>query len=165
MPAEGYGATIRALREQRGWSQTVLGEKAGGINKETVNRAEQDANVEIKTLGRIADALGVPIAELFPAQQFPSLDTQPTTAQTGSAAVTSPVTPQRHDPAQEHPNVPTDEVSMLPSLAVLLVPQLVAALALLSQEDQKLLLERYVFPLLGRRLTSFREPRDRAEGG
>jgi transcriptional regulator with XRE-family HTH domain len=55
----GVGAAIRALREDRGWSQKELGEKADGLNKSTVNRVELGANTEVDTLLKITRALGV----------------------------------------------------------------------------------------------------------
>lgn len=55
------GAHVRALREERGWSQEELGERSGGMNKETVNRVENGRNTTISTILRLGLALNVPL--------------------------------------------------------------------------------------------------------
>lgn len=61
-----FGENIKKLRKGRGWNQTTLGEKAGGINVETINRIEHGQNTTTDKLYRIAAAFEVPIGELLP---------------------------------------------------------------------------------------------------
>ncbi|MEU3962940.1 helix-turn-helix transcriptional regulator [Streptomyces buecherae] len=58
------GARIRGLREERGWSQEHLAERAG-ISRQTMYRTELATHAAtIDMLAHIADALGVPLADL-----------------------------------------------------------------------------------------------------
>ena len=58
------GATVRALREKRGWSQDVFADLSG-LNRAHVGEIERgEANVTIQTLKTIADTYGVRIADL-----------------------------------------------------------------------------------------------------
>jgi transcriptional regulator with XRE-family HTH domain len=58
------GATVRALRLKRGWSQDVFADKSG-LNRAHVGEVERgEANVTIQTLKIIADTLGVRIVDL-----------------------------------------------------------------------------------------------------
>ena len=58
------GATIRALRLKRGWSQDVFADRSG-LNRAHVGEIERgDSNVTIQTLKIIADTLGVKIVDL-----------------------------------------------------------------------------------------------------
>lgn len=60
------GDVVRKLRRLRGWSQTELGEAAGGIHKNTIARVEDgDEGVTSKTLKAIAAALGTTVAEMY----------------------------------------------------------------------------------------------------
>jgi len=63
------GKNIRERREALRWSQKRLGEEAGGINVETVNRIEHDQNTTIEKLYAIAKALGISLGELLPEDQ------------------------------------------------------------------------------------------------
>ena len=59
------GATIRALRLKKGWSQDVFADRSG-LNRAHVGEIERgESNVTIQTLKVIADTLGVRIVELF----------------------------------------------------------------------------------------------------
>lgn len=59
------GQTIRYYRLMAGWSQTKLAEMAG-ISVISVRRYEEETGEQtIKTLRKIADALGVPVTELM----------------------------------------------------------------------------------------------------
>jgi transcriptional regulator with XRE-family HTH domain len=68
------GQEIRRLREERGWSQAKLGVLSGtgpsGISQIETGRRNPSA----ATLQRIAEALGVGIADLFPKGQAPLPD-------------------------------------------------------------------------------------------
>lgn len=58
------GATIRALRLKRGWTQDVFAEKSG-LHRAHVGEIERgESNVSIQTLKIIADTLGVRIVDL-----------------------------------------------------------------------------------------------------
>lgn len=61
-----FGKKIKKLRKERGWNQAALGDKAGGINVETINRIEHGQNTTTDKLYKIAAALEVPIGELLP---------------------------------------------------------------------------------------------------
>lgn len=59
------GDNIRAARTARNLSQEKLAELAGGLDRKTVNRIEQGTHATlIDHLLVIADALGVPLADL-----------------------------------------------------------------------------------------------------
>lgn len=59
------GERVRQRREAMGLSQEALGTRAGGVNKETVNRIEQGENTTLDTMGKIAHAVGLSLVELF----------------------------------------------------------------------------------------------------
>ena len=59
------GATIRALRLTRGWSQDVFADRSG-LNRAHVGEIERgESNVTIQTLKIVADTLGVKIRDLI----------------------------------------------------------------------------------------------------
>ena len=59
------GERIRSLRKERGWSQEELGEKAD-LHYTYVGAVERgEKNASIDTLGKIADALGIEMVDLF----------------------------------------------------------------------------------------------------
>jgi transcriptional regulator with XRE-family HTH domain len=63
--AELLGSNIRALRDQRRWSQSELGEKLG-VGQTNVSQDENGhANMTLERAGRYALALGVPVMVLF----------------------------------------------------------------------------------------------------
>jgi transcriptional regulator with XRE-family HTH domain len=63
--AQQFGKRVRALREARGLSQSTLAAKAK-FNVKFLSRLETSTvNVTLATITRLADALGVPISELF----------------------------------------------------------------------------------------------------
>jgi transcriptional regulator with XRE-family HTH domain len=65
---------IRELREERGLTQVRLAVDAD-MNPATLNRIEQGkANPNLKTLKRLAGALGVEVVDLFPKVQSPLPD-------------------------------------------------------------------------------------------
>ena len=55
---------IRELRQERHLSQEQLA-RIADVTTKTIARAETDGSVTVRTLRRIAEALGVPVAELF----------------------------------------------------------------------------------------------------
>jgi len=58
------GATIRALRLKRKWSQDVFADRSG-LNRAHVGEIERgESNVTIQTLKIIADTFGVRISDL-----------------------------------------------------------------------------------------------------
>lgn len=60
-----FGAAVRVARERRGISQTCLA-KAAGLPQKHVSRIERgEVNPTYHTIIRLADALGVPISDLF----------------------------------------------------------------------------------------------------
>src|SRR5579863_93503 len=59
------GQRIRAARERLSLSQEELGVRAGGLNKETINRIELGSNTTIETLQKVAEQIGMTIAERF----------------------------------------------------------------------------------------------------
>jgi transcriptional regulator with XRE-family HTH domain len=68
------GREIRRLREEKGWSQAKLAVDAG-IGVSAVSLIETGKrNPSATTLAKIAEALGVGVADLFPLAQAPLLD-------------------------------------------------------------------------------------------
>jgi len=67
-PVQTIGKNIRDRRETLRWNQAELAD-AANVNVETVFRAEHDANVGIKKLFAIAEALGARLGELLPDDQ------------------------------------------------------------------------------------------------
>jgi transcriptional regulator with XRE-family HTH domain len=58
------GATVRALRLKRGWSQDLFADKTG-LHRAHVGEIERgESNVTLQTLKILADALGVRIVDL-----------------------------------------------------------------------------------------------------
>jgi transcriptional regulator with XRE-family HTH domain len=65
------GREIRQLREAKGWSQTKLAADAG-MGVSGISQIETGArNPSMTTLARIAGALGVEVADLFPKAEAP----------------------------------------------------------------------------------------------
>jgi transcriptional regulator with XRE-family HTH domain len=65
------GREIRRLREEKGWSQAKLA-GAAGMGVSGVSQIETGArNPSAVTLTKIAEALGVEVADLFPKEQSP----------------------------------------------------------------------------------------------
>ena len=60
------GAAVRALREQKSWSQEHLA-SASGLSVRTVQRVEMESVASAETRLALAAALGVPVADLIPA--------------------------------------------------------------------------------------------------
>ena len=62
---------IRRLRKEKGWTQTELAVYAGS-SQPTINQIESGArNPSTRTLEKIAGALGIEVADLFPKAQAP----------------------------------------------------------------------------------------------
>lgn len=60
-----FGRRVRALREQRGWSQERLAE-VSGLHRTYLGGIERGLrNPSLKNLARIAAALEVPLSKLF----------------------------------------------------------------------------------------------------
>lgn len=56
---------IRELRKARGWTQEELAH-AAGLPSSTIRRLENGGTPQLTTAAKIAAALGVTLAELFP---------------------------------------------------------------------------------------------------
>jgi len=60
-----FGKRVRTLRERAGLSQEALAEKAG-LHRTYLGGVERgERNLGLKNVFRVAEALGVPVAELF----------------------------------------------------------------------------------------------------
>jgi len=59
------GDVVRKLREAKGLTQTQLGQRAAGLNKDTIRRIEQGESMRQDTLARIAAALDRSLPELY----------------------------------------------------------------------------------------------------
>ncbi len=64
------GANVRRLREIRGWTQTALGDASGHIKRYIQLPETGEANLTVRSLIDIADALGVAPDDLFAAAKF-----------------------------------------------------------------------------------------------
>ncbi len=63
-----FGNRLRAVRRQSGISQEKLGDLAG-LDRTYVSSVERGRNnISLLNIARLAKALGVPIAELFPSE-------------------------------------------------------------------------------------------------
>ena len=83
---KGKAPRLRAWREQRGWSQTELGQRAG-MTQQTVSEIESgETQLKMPAAKKLADALNVSLTDLFPDNPV----TIPLLWQTGSA-LTAPV--------------------------------------------------------------------------
>lgn len=65
-------ANLRSARQRRGWTQQALAERAEVSRRMVVAIEAGESNVSLATLDRLADALGVPFAELVRAPDDPS---------------------------------------------------------------------------------------------
>lgn len=73
------GREVKRLREERGWSQAQLAVYAGS-SQPTVNQVESGKrNPSTRTLQKLAGALGVETADLFPKGQAPLWSDNPPT--------------------------------------------------------------------------------------
>lgn len=62
---------LTRLRVEQGWSQQRLAEESG-VNKATINQIERGRrSPNVETLEKLADALGVGVADFFPKAQAP----------------------------------------------------------------------------------------------
>ena len=60
---------LTRLRQARGWTQSKLAE-ASGVDKATLNQAERGRrSPKVETLEKLAEALGVEVADFFPRAQ------------------------------------------------------------------------------------------------
>lgn len=60
-----FGLRVRALRDERGWSQEVLAEKAA-IHRTYVGGLERGLrNVALVNIAKIAEAFGLSLSDLF----------------------------------------------------------------------------------------------------
>ncbi len=66
MPSKGLGQMLRMLREEKGWTQEELAEKAS-VGRTYLAKLETGAKVNptIAVLKRLAKSLRVPVAELL----------------------------------------------------------------------------------------------------
>ena len=61
-----YGERLRAIRLQKGVSQEALAD-AAELHRTYVSSVERgERNISLVNIGRLADALGVPIRDFFP---------------------------------------------------------------------------------------------------
>jgi transcriptional regulator with XRE-family HTH domain len=66
-PAAMVGQRVRQLRQERGLSQMELAERAD-VHRTYISSLESgQRNVSVNLIFRLADGLGVPVRELFPA--------------------------------------------------------------------------------------------------
>lgn len=64
-PVKIVGSNVRRLRDAKGWTQEALGLESG-VSFSTVAKLERaEREVGVRTLGKIAQGLGVPLADLF----------------------------------------------------------------------------------------------------
>ena len=67
-PLVAFGQRVRELRKLRGWSQETLTHKTG-LHRTYIGAIERgERNVSLRNIVKIANALQVPIAGLFPAE-------------------------------------------------------------------------------------------------
>jgi transcriptional regulator with XRE-family HTH domain len=67
MHRRAFGATLRHLREEQGLSQEKLAEMAG-LHRNYVGSVERgERNIGLDNIHALAEALGVPVADLFAA--------------------------------------------------------------------------------------------------
>ena len=60
-----FGSTLRRLRDERGYSQEELAERAG-LHRNYVGGVERgERNVALENIVKLAKALSVPLKELF----------------------------------------------------------------------------------------------------
>ncbi len=66
MPSKRLGRVLRTLREEKGWTQNELAEKAS-VDRSYLTQLETGARVNptIAVLKRLAKSLRVPVAELL----------------------------------------------------------------------------------------------------
>ena len=64
---DAVGSRLRSLRMEKGLSQPRLAE-AAGVSVDTIYRIEKgkDQDPRLPTYAKLADALGVPVGDLFP---------------------------------------------------------------------------------------------------
>lgn len=53
------GRKVERIRKLRGWTQTELASRLGGISKQAVSKMEQSENISDEKLEDVAEALGV----------------------------------------------------------------------------------------------------------
>ncbi len=66
MPSKGLGLMLRILREEKGWTQEELAEKAS-VERSYLAKLETGVkqNPSLKVLKRLAKSLRVPVTELL----------------------------------------------------------------------------------------------------
>ncbi len=68
---------LTRLRAERGWSQQRLASESG-VNKATINQIERGRrSPNLETLEKLADALGIGVADFFPKAQAPLWSDEP----------------------------------------------------------------------------------------
>lgn len=71
---QGVGRQVKKLREEKGWSQTRLAVEAD-MSVSGISMIENGhRNLSTVTLGKLAEALGVEVRDLFPLEQAPLPD-------------------------------------------------------------------------------------------
>lgn len=66
-----FKSNIKSIMEEKGLTTRGVSEQAG-ISKQTLLKARQDEGISecrLSTLGRIANALGIPVKETFDGEQ------------------------------------------------------------------------------------------------
>src|SRR6266567_9326290 len=64
MKSTGWGARIKAMREERGWSQEQLAEIAG-VSERTIQRLEQEEPARFDSLRALAAAFKLDVKDLL----------------------------------------------------------------------------------------------------
>ena len=60
-----FGARVRLLRNERGWSQEELADRAG-LHRTYIGSIERgEQNISLENIDKLAATLGVSLAELF----------------------------------------------------------------------------------------------------
>lgn len=72
-----FGRRVLRERTRRGWSVRETAAKASGLTASTISRAENGSHVWLFSALAIADALDLPVAELFTAPDCAHCDNAP----------------------------------------------------------------------------------------
>ena len=77
------GALIAASRKERGWSQSELGRRLGGIDRRHISAMEKgDANIDFGLVVSALWVLDIPVLETLSTRREPHIAAGPVTAST-----------------------------------------------------------------------------------